>query len=104
MVKMETQRILMRSLAVAVVLAAVIWTTTGTEEHKTKVKNVCCTQVSTSEVTDPIISFKMQNEKLPCVKAIIFDTERGKFCSDWRQPWVKRKILQFLKDKKYDET
>ncbi|RXN33352.1 eotaxin-like isoform X1 [Labeo rohita] len=80
---METQRILMRSLAVAVVLAAVIWTTT----------------VSTSEVIEPIISFRRLKEDLPCLKAVIFETERGYFCSDWRQPWVKRKILQFLKDK-----
>ncbi|KAI2648902.1 C-C motif chemokine 19 [Labeo rohita] len=76
---METQRILMRSLAVAVVLAAVIWTTT--------------------EVIEPIISFRRLKEDLPCLKAVIFETERGYFCSDWRQPWVKRKILQFLKDK-----
>ncbi|RXN35805.1 C-C motif chemokine 21-like protein [Labeo rohita] len=99
---METQRILMRSLAVAVVLAAVTWTTTA-EPNKV---NSCCTKVSTSEVTDPIIGFHIKNENLPCVKAVIFETERGYFCSDWRQPWVKRKILQFLKDKpkRYDET
>ncbi|RXN37688.1 eotaxin-like isoform X1 [Labeo rohita] len=101
---METQRILMRSLAIAVVLAAVIWTTTA-QYHKTDPKYSCCTKVSTSEVTDPIISFRMLKENLPCVKAVIFETERGEFCSDWRQPWVKRKIRQFLKDKpKYDET
>ncbi|RXN08827.1 eotaxin-like isoform X1 [Labeo rohita] len=100
---METQRILMRCLAVAVVLAAVIWTTTGSK--KIESKNVCCTEVGQAEVTDPIISFRMQYENLPCVKAVIFETEQGEFCSDWRQPWVIRKIRQFLKDKpKYDET
>ncbi|RXN33344.1 eotaxin-like isoform X1 [Labeo rohita] len=98
---METRRILMRSLAVAVVLTAVIWTTSGKEPNKV---NSCCTKVSTAEVTDLIISFRMQKESFQCVKAVIFETERGEFCSDWRQPWVKRKILQFLNDKKYDET
>ncbi|RXN08825.1 eotaxin-like isoform X1 [Labeo rohita] len=129
---METQRILQKSLAVVVVIAAVIWTTTA-EYLKADVQNSCCTKVLTSEVTDPIISFRMQNERLPCVKAVMkesqflskenmsrleinsifsyisvfnlfilfdsFETERGYFCSDWRQTWVTRKILQFLKDK-----
>ncbi|RXN37088.1 C-C motif chemokine 21-like protein [Labeo rohita] len=89
---MEIQRILMRSLAVAVVLAAVTWTTTA---EYIKV-NSCCTKVSKAEVTDPIISFKMKEESLPCVKAVIFETKRGYFCSDWRQPWVQKKVKQFL--------
>ncbi|KAI2645076.1 C-C motif chemokine 24 [Labeo rohita] len=91
--KMEIQRILMRSLAVAVVLAAVTWTTTA---EYIKV-NSCCTKVSKAEVTDPIISFKMKEESLPCVKAVIFETKRGYFCSDWRQPWVQKKVKQFFR-------
>uniref|UniRef100_A0A673N6S7 Chemokine (C-C motif) ligand 34b, duplicate 1 n=1 Tax=Sinocyclocheilus rhinocerous TaxID=307959 RepID=A0A673N6S7_9TELE len=45
----------------------------------------CCTNVSAAEVIDPIISFRMQRESLPCVKAVIFETEQGE------------KIRQFLK-------
>ncbi|XP_016333319.1 C-C motif chemokine 21-like isoform X2 [Sinocyclocheilus anshuiensis] len=90
---METRRILMRSLAVAVVIASVIWTTTGTE-----IVYSCCTKVSTAKVTDPIIEIRMQRLSLPCVKAVIFETEQGKFCSDPRQRWVEKKVKQFFKN------
>uniref|UniRef100_A0A671N0R4 Chemokine (C-C motif) ligand 34b, duplicate 3 n=1 Tax=Sinocyclocheilus anshuiensis TaxID=1608454 RepID=A0A671N0R4_9TELE len=53
----------------------------------------CCTRVSTAKVTEPIIGYKMQEKSLPCVKAVIFQTKQGDFCSDWRQPWVERKDL-----------
>uniref|UniRef100_A0A672KZD7 Chemokine (C-C motif) ligand 34b, duplicate 1 n=1 Tax=Sinocyclocheilus grahami TaxID=75366 RepID=A0A672KZD7_SINGR len=55
----------MRSLAV-VVIASVIWTITDAEEVKS-----CCTNVSAAEVIDPIISFRMQRESLPCVRAVM---------------------------------
>ncbi|XP_059380146.1 C-C motif chemokine 4-like [Carassius carassius] len=87
---METRRILMRSLAVAVVIASVIWTTTGDEKVYS-----CCTKVSTAKVTDPIINFRLQRESLPCVRAVIFETERGDLCRDPRQPWVKEKVKFF---------
>nr|AXF84195.1 chemokine ligand 34b.7 member b [Ctenopharyngodon idella] len=67
---METQRILMRSLAV-VFIASVIWTITADAEHNVKVKHTCCTEVSTAELTDTITGFRMQYENLPCVKAIM---------------------------------
>uniref|UniRef100_A0A8C2K2J8 Chemokine interleukin-8-like domain-containing protein n=1 Tax=Cyprinus carpio TaxID=7962 RepID=A0A8C2K2J8_CYPCA len=88
---METRRILMRSLAVAVVITSVIWITTDQ-----KVRKPCCTKVSTANVTDPIINIRLQRKSLPCVKAVIFKTEQGEFCSDPRQRWVKEKVKQFL--------
>ncbi|XP_026056970.1 C-C motif chemokine 24-like [Carassius auratus] len=86
---METRRTLMRSLAVAVVIAYVIWTTTAEEQ---KLDTPCCTQVSRAKLTDPILNFRLQPESLPCVRAVIFETERGEFCRDPRQPWVKEKV------------
>uniref|UniRef100_A0A673HVU1 Chemokine interleukin-8-like domain-containing protein n=1 Tax=Sinocyclocheilus rhinocerous TaxID=307959 RepID=A0A673HVU1_9TELE len=58
-------------------------------QHKVK---SCCTKVSKAKVTNRIISFRRQNESLPCVKAVIFKTERGEFCCDPRQRWVKKKV------------
>ncbi|KAK2870213.1 hypothetical protein Q8A67_024605 [Cirrhinus molitorella] len=60
---METQRILMRSLAV-VVIACIIWTITADAQEELP----CCTKVSTREVTNPIISFKLQRQKLPSLR------------------------------------
>ncbi|KAK9953174.1 hypothetical protein ABG768_017192, partial [Culter alburnus] len=90
---METQRILMRSLAV-VFIASVIWTITE-EKGKENGLYSCCTAVSRVEFTDPVIGVRMQKESLPCVMAVIFETERGELCCDPRQPWVKEKVLQF---------
>nr|AXF84196.1 chemokine ligand 34b.7 member c [Ctenopharyngodon idella] len=66
---METQRILMRSLAV-VVVASVIWTIT-VSAHPVEKVNTCCTVVSTAELTDPIIGFRMQKLNSPCLKAVM---------------------------------
>uniref|UniRef100_A0A671MY24 Chemokine (C-C motif) ligand 34b, duplicate 3 n=1 Tax=Sinocyclocheilus anshuiensis TaxID=1608454 RepID=A0A671MY24_9TELE len=94
----------MRSLAV-VVIASVIWTITGKVLYTVflprssvladaEMVYSCCTRVSTAKVTEPIIGYKMQEKSLPCVKAVIFQTKQGDFCSDWRQPWVERKLKE----------
>ncbi|CAM4723188.1 unnamed protein product [Leuciscus chuanchicus] len=91
---METQRILMRSLAV-VVFASVIWTITVPVDAVEKVVP-CCTAISRltrAQFTDPIVGFRLQNESLPCVKAIVFKTvKRGEFCLDWRPRWVQEEV------------
>ncbi|XDV47687.1 hypothetical protein PO909_017257 [Leuciscus waleckii] len=88
---METQRILM-SLAV-VVFASVIWTITVDAVEKVV---PCCTAISRltrAQFTDPIVGFRLQNESLPCVKAIVFKTvKRGEFCLDWRPRWVQEEV------------
>uniref|UniRef100_A0A672MG29 Chemokine interleukin-8-like domain-containing protein n=1 Tax=Sinocyclocheilus grahami TaxID=75366 RepID=A0A672MG29_SINGR len=85
---METRRILMRSLAVAVFFCLTV-------AADDKVYS-CCTKVSTAKVTDPIIDIRLQHESLPCVKAVIFETERGDFCCDSKQRWVWVKVKQFF--------
>ncbi|KAK7118534.1 hypothetical protein R3I94_022127 [Phoxinus phoxinus] len=102
---METQRILMRSLAV-VFFASVIWTITvsadgeNDEEDKYEKVGPCCTVVSRltrEQFTDPIIGVRLQKQSPPCVKAVVFETERGDFCLDPRLPWVKDEARLFLK-------
>uniref|UniRef100_A0A8C1WXX3 Chemokine interleukin-8-like domain-containing protein n=1 Tax=Cyprinus carpio TaxID=7962 RepID=A0A8C1WXX3_CYPCA len=90
---METRRILMRSLAVAVVITSVIWITTAEDQ---KVRKPCCTKVSTANVTDPIINIRLQRKSLPCVKAVIFETEQGEFCRDPKLRWVQEKVKHFF--------
>ncbi|XDV47681.1 hypothetical protein PO909_017251 [Leuciscus waleckii] len=93
---METQRILMRSLAV-VVFASVIWTITAGAGEKVR---TCCEVVSNAKFTDPIIGFRLQNKSLPCLKAVVFETVRGEFCLDWRPRWVKEEVKKLLKSSK----
>ncbi|XP_014037079.1 pectinesterase inhibitor 10 isoform X1 [Salmo salar] len=75
----------------AVVIAALCCT--GTVDGEKLVS--CCKTVSRTEVTDPITGYWIQNYNAPCVRAVIFETEKGLFCSYHRQPWVRRKIQQF---------
>ncbi|CAM4723172.1 unnamed protein product [Leuciscus chuanchicus] len=69
----------------------------------------CCRVVSRltrAQFTDPIIGFRLQNKSPPCVKAVIFETERGEFCLDWRQQWVKDevKLLRAQRNKSLTST
>ncbi|KAL7835321.1 hypothetical protein SRHO_G00276680 [Serrasalmus rhombeus] len=60
----------------------------------------CCVFVSRSRVVEPLKSFRLQKSSPPCVKAFIFETERGQFCIDPRQPWVREKIEEFRRQQK----
>ncbi|XP_043082759.1 uncharacterized protein LOC122330037 isoform X2 [Puntigrus tetrazona] len=97
---METPRVLVRSLTVVVVIASVFWTTTAAAEGQKPDAHNCCKKLSSALVNDPIISFRLQRESLPCVKAVILETERGDFCIDPRQRWVQEKVKQFLRSQR----
>ncbi|KAM4544394.1 uncharacterized protein V3H82_022144 [Fundulus diaphanus] len=59
----------------------------------------CCKTVSTEEITEPIIKFKVQKSNPPCVTAVIFTTNSGHYCSHLRAPWVHQKIKEFMRTK-----
>ncbi|CAM4723164.1 unnamed protein product [Leuciscus chuanchicus] len=101
---METQRILMRSLAV-LFFSSVIWTITVSADANQK-EITCCKFLSKIKLTDPIIGFRMLHHSPPCLKAIVFETERGEFCLDWRQQWVKDevKLLRAQRNKRLTST
>uniref|UniRef100_A0A4W4ET79 Chemokine interleukin-8-like domain-containing protein n=1 Tax=Electrophorus electricus TaxID=8005 RepID=A0A4W4ET79_ELEEL len=56
--------------------------------------NPCCVKVSTAKVKEPIIGYTLQRENLPCIRAVVFQTESGFFCIDPQQPWVKEKVME----------
>ncbi|XP_038852818.1 putative protein TPRXL [Salvelinus namaycush] len=88
---MVTCGTLVKIWTLAVVIAAL--GCTGTVDGEKLVS--CCRTVSRTEVTDPITGYWIQNYNAPCVRAVIFETEKGLFCSYHKQPWVRRKIQQF---------
>ncbi|XP_024248100.1 mucin-5AC isoform X1 [Oncorhynchus tshawytscha] len=88
---MVTCGTLVKIWTLAVVIAAL--GCTGTVDGEKLVS--CCKTVSRTEVNDPITGYWIQNYNAPCVRAVIFETEKGLFCSYHKQPWVRRKIQQF---------
>ncbi|XP_033965149.1 uncharacterized protein [Pseudochaenichthys georgianus] len=78
---------------VLVAIALVVMAQYGSAEKL----DSCCTTVSRKQITDPIIGYKTQMPNPPCVTAIIFQTEKGYFCSYLRSPWVLLKIRAFNK-------
>uniref|UniRef100_A0A3Q3VRR9 Chemokine interleukin-8-like domain-containing protein n=1 Tax=Mola mola TaxID=94237 RepID=A0A3Q3VRR9_MOLML len=57
----------------------------------------CCRKVNRREITEPITGFMVQKASRSCVPAVIFQTEKGLFCSQVNAPWVKAKIFAFKK-------
>ncbi|KAI9519470.1 hypothetical protein NQZ68_027651 [Dissostichus eleginoides] len=76
---------------VLVAIALVVMAQYGSAEKL----DSCCKTVSKRQITDPIIGYYTQKRNPPCVTAIIFQTEKGYFCSYLRSPWVLPKIREF---------
>ncbi|CAB1317311.1 unnamed protein product [Coregonus sp. 'balchen'] len=75
-------------------LFAVILSLTATDTDANKVHN-CCTEVSRQKITLPIIGARIQKKALPCVNAVIFETEDGEIiCSHWKEAWVRHTFFQ----------
>ncbi|XP_034058940.1 putative protein TPRXL isoform X1 [Gymnodraco acuticeps] len=77
---------------VLVAIALVVMAQYGSAAEKL---DSCCTTVSRKQITDPIIGYYTQKPNPPCVTAIIFQTEKGYFCSYLKSPWVLLKIRAF---------
>ncbi|KAL7840599.1 hypothetical protein AOLI_G00259220 [Acnodon oligacanthus] len=92
---MKTSIAVMRTLAAIAIVAFAIWTSADAEKV-----SPCCVSVSRSRVVEPLKSFRLQDRNPPCVKAVIFETENGHFCIDPRQPWVRKKIEEFIRQQK----
>uniref|UniRef100_A0AAR2JWF2 Chemokine interleukin-8-like domain-containing protein n=1 Tax=Pygocentrus nattereri TaxID=42514 RepID=A0AAR2JWF2_PYGNA len=92
---MKTSVAVMRSLAAVAIVAFTIWTSADAEKV-----SPCCVSISRSRVVEPLKSFRLQKSSPPCVKAVIFETERGHYCIDPRQPWVRKKIEEFVRQQK----
>ncbi|KAF1373264.1 hypothetical protein PFLUV_G00258620 [Perca fluviatilis] len=91
---MENCGSMLKSALVVIVLVAMFQSGSAAEKLAP-----CCTKVTSQEITEPILGYMVQRANAPCVKAVIFQTKSGLFCSYGRAPWVGRKIVAFEKAK-----
>uniref|UniRef100_A0A667YS66 Chemokine interleukin-8-like domain-containing protein n=1 Tax=Myripristis murdjan TaxID=586833 RepID=A0A667YS66_9TELE len=77
---------LLKSVLVAVILVTLAGSGSARELLS------CCTEVSTKEITEPITGYELQRGNPPCVRAVIFQTEKGSFCAYVGAPWVRAKV------------
>uniref|UniRef100_A0A3Q1AIE5 Chemokine interleukin-8-like domain-containing protein n=1 Tax=Amphiprion ocellaris TaxID=80972 RepID=A0A3Q1AIE5_AMPOC len=85
---------LLKNALVVVVLVAVVESGAAAEKLAS-----CCKTVTNVEIKEPILGYLVQRPNPPCVRAVIFQTETGLFCSQVNAPWVRPKIVAFEKAK-----
>ncbi|KAM6908061.1 uncharacterized protein PEZ65_016361 [Lycodopsis pacificus] len=85
---------MMKSVLVAIVLVSVLQSGSAAEKLSS-----CCKRVTRQEITDPILGWMLQQRNLPCVRAVIFQTKAGLFCTELNAAWVRPKIVAFEKAK-----
>uniref|UniRef100_A0A4W6G3I8 Chemokine interleukin-8-like domain-containing protein n=1 Tax=Lates calcarifer TaxID=8187 RepID=A0A4W6G3I8_LATCA len=81
---------ILKCALVAIVLVALARSGSAAEKLAS-----CCKTVTKREITEPILGYLVQKPNPPCVKAVIFQTKSGLFCSQLTAPWVRRKIFAF---------
>ncbi|TKS87422.1 hypothetical protein D9C73_021546 [Collichthys lucidus] len=74
---------LLKSALVALVLVALV--ESGLSDEKL---SDCCTTVSKRKPNEPIIGYTVQIAQAPCVRAVIFQTEKRRYCTYVKAPWV----------------
>ncbi|XP_030204899.1 C-C motif chemokine 4 isoform X1 [Gadus morhua] len=85
----------------SLLLLAVVVALTGQGSAAAEKVSECCTTVSTKQITETIVDYMVQKKNLPCVNAIIFQTESGRlYCCKHNEPWVMKKVRQLWAKKR----
>ncbi|XP_016395767.1 chemokine (C-C motif) ligand 34b, duplicate 4 isoform X1 [Sinocyclocheilus rhinocerous] len=82
------------TVAVLIVLMGCFTGALGNYRRPTRVGVSCCKDVSKARIPPAIklIGYKHQNALSPCVDAIIFYTEKEKYCSDPKARWIQDRL------------
>ncbi|XP_018596502.1 eotaxin-like isoform X1 [Scleropages formosus] len=92
-------RIKMSRYILIAVLFLSLCSITKQEDYRrpTKIVTSCCKSVSSAVVNLDILSYEHQPALGPCVEAIVFQTNKGKVCSNPKARWVSKKIKEMQK-------
>nr|AYE57147.1 CC chemokine SCYA116 [Epinephelus coioides] len=87
---MESCVSMLKSALVVIVLVAAVQSGVSAEKLVS-----CCKKVNNQEITEPILGYLVQQPNPPCVRAVIFQTKSGFYCSQLTAPWVRREVIAF---------
>nr|XP_023656458.1 C-C motif chemokine 24-like [Paramormyrops kingsleyae]XP_023656459.1 C-C motif chemokine 24-like [Paramormyrops kingsleyae]XP_023656460.1 C-C motif chemokine 24-like [Paramormyrops kingsleyae] len=65
------------------------------QREKSRRLSGCCTAVSSARIPYTITGYRHQKAMGLCVEAIVFQTNKGRFCSNPKALWVAKKIKDF---------
>ncbi|XP_016354407.1 C-C motif chemokine 8-like isoform X1 [Sinocyclocheilus anshuiensis] len=82
------------TVAVLIALMGCFTGALGNYRRPTRVGVNCCKDVSKARIppATKLIGYKQQNALSPCVDAIIFYTEKEKYCSDPKARWIQDRL------------
>ncbi|XP_016134545.1 C-C motif chemokine 8-like isoform X1 [Sinocyclocheilus grahami] len=82
------------TVAVLIALMGCFTGALGNYRRPTRVGVSCCKDVSKARIppATKLIGYKQQNALSPCVDAIIFYTEKEKYCSDPKARWIQDRL------------
>ncbi|XP_051738894.1 C-C motif chemokine 20 isoform X1 [Ctenopharyngodon idella] len=82
------------TITVLIILIGCFTGALGNFRRPTRVGVTCCKVVSKGRIPPEIklIGYKHQNALSPCVDAIIFYTEKDKYCSDPKARWIRQRL------------
>ncbi|KAK7118535.1 hypothetical protein R3I94_022128 [Phoxinus phoxinus] len=82
------------TVTVLVVLIGCFTGALGNYRRPTRVGVTCCKEVSRGRIPPEVklIGYRHQNALSPCVDAIVFYTEKDKYCSDPTARWIQFRL------------
>uniref|UniRef100_A0A3Q2GJQ5 Chemokine interleukin-8-like domain-containing protein n=1 Tax=Cyprinodon variegatus TaxID=28743 RepID=A0A3Q2GJQ5_CYPVA len=84
--------------SLALLLCGSLWASGVLAHYPTGKNRPCCFSVTKNDLSSKVVGtfFYDTPGRRPCVRAVIFNTEKGPICVDHNEQWVKKCKFSFL--------